>query len=572
MYNLAARDVHVDALLACGPSSEALPHEAAACAQRIEDQAILNPWPVDLVVLVGDYTARLARNAGLLSASGFLLGKANRRAVTVREWWDVGVDPAWNVLGSAPLQSAPALPSPSAAEPILTALVARRSAGHAWRPIGGEWKRVRSRAGQDEVRDHLAGKGWLSPFLPIGDWPYCVLDVDIHNAIQYAHYDATFSVLRRLFPKSLVFTSSASGGCHFYVRLPPGVAYADAALWLAEYVLSHGLLFHTSTPGRFATAHGTVATRIVEVPVHPPRLPFGLGSSLRGHPEPTQAVAHFGQWLASTDCADFNRAQNFVAQGRRQKRRWPERAAWVRAFMHELELEALGPKTRKPLPPTDPWHPYLPKLSRSLAVLATRGCLAFGTRTGSMVRLADALTELVDPVAAKALLRYWIENRPHSSEDIHSAMDDVLTFGDRCIDEAFAGLGLPEEVWKRAEQKIRTVYANVATGHSPISLTETECGRAAFYVMGLFYQAGRGQIPIAAEQFGLALRDDDIGGLPVRRPNQSRVAEVRTAMTSINLIKMVRSPVPVARVAGEYELEPPFWPPPPAGGSVVYRP
>jgi hypothetical protein len=491
-----------------------------------------------------------------------LLGKANRRAVTVREWWDVGVDPAWNVLGAAPFKSAPPLPSPSAAEPILTALVARRSAGHAWRPLGGEWKRFRQRAGQDEVQDHLAGKGWLSPFLPIGAWPYCVLDVDIHNAIQYAHYDATYASLRRLFPKSLVFTSSATGGCHFYVRLPPATSYPDAALWLAEFLLQHRLLFHTQTPGRFATAHGTVATRLVDVPMHPPRLPFGLGSSLRGHPDDSaRAVAQFAQWLASTDYTDFTNAQA-VSQARgRNKFRWPERAAWVRTYMHELELEALGARASKPLPATDPWHAYLPRLSPSLAALVTRGCVAFGTRTGIMVRLADALAELVDPVTARTLLRYWVENRRHNSEDIHSSLQDVLEFGDRCVDDAFEGRGLPEQVWQHADGAIRTVYANITAGHMPLKLTEEECKRAAFHLLRLFYQVGRGQTFIAGEQFGLALEYKNIGGLPVRRPNQGRVDDVRTAMERINLIKMGRGPDYRLNRAAEFELKSPFWPP-----------
>jgi len=280
----------------------------------------------------------------------------------------------------------------------------------------------------------------------------------------------------------------------------------------------------------------------------------------------------FAQWLTSTDYADFTNAQGAVKGLSQNKARWPERAAWARTYMHELELEALGAMKPVGLPPADPWQPYLPRLAPSLRILVTRGCLAFGTRTGVMVRLADALAELVDPVAAKKLLRYWVENRNHNSEDIHAALQDVLEFADRCVDDAFEGRGLPEAVWKKAGAAIHSIYLNIAAGHTPLTLTEVECRRAAFYLLGLFYQVGRGHTFIAAEQFGLALEYKNVGGLPVRRPNQSRVADVRSAMTRINLLKMVGAPRYLSQMAGEYELKPPFWPPPPPGGGIVCQP
>ena len=61
MFRLKATDVHADVLLACGSSTDGAPNEVAACAQRIDDQSSVNGWPLRLVVLLGDHTARMAR-------------------------------------------------------------------------------------------------------------------------------------------------------------------------------------------------------------------------------------------------------------------------------------------------------------------------------------------------------------------------------------------------------------------------------------------------------------------------------------------------------------------------------
>lgn len=572
MYRVAPSEIHVDTLLACGASGDMQAHEAAACAQRIEDQAALGPWPVALVVLVGDRAARLARFAGLLTAAGFLIGGQLRPFVVVQEEHEVGIAPPWSALGM-PRRSPSSWRLYPAARALLVSLIAGTCTGHAWRPLGGEWRRSYLAPSADLVDTHLEGRGWLSPYRPVGFWHYCVVDVDLHNAVQYAQYNKTCATLKKLFPKSLFFTSSPTGGAHIYVRLPVETTYADAAVWLTEFLQMRDLLFAGAAPGPSATVKGTVASRLVEVPLHPPRLPFGLGSMLRGSPDPAKAVARFERWLEARDSSDFDAARAAVAgQKKTATTRWPERARWARVYVHERELEALGSRNKKKrLPLGDPWQPYLARLAPSVAVLATNGCLAFGTRTGTMTRLADALTEMVEPSQARALLRYWVEHRDHHSEDIHVAKDEVLGFADRLIDEVYEGQGIPTRTWALAEAVVKKVYADIAAGiAAPLGLTEEECRRAAFYILELFYMAGRGNIIISAEQFGLALQHDNIGGLPVRRPNQARAKGVGAAMRRLFLMQ-TRVPSHLDEKAGEYELISPFWPPPSSGGPVTYQ-
>ena len=570
LYKLKRLDVHVDVLLACGSANGGEGHEVAACAQRLEDQATFNAWPLELVVLHGHHAARSARSAGLLTSAGFRLGGKDREVVIVRDASEVGEGPEWSVLGSLRRKTLKAKYSSIAGLPeLLWQTVESRCTGHAWRPRDGEWERVRGAAPFDRFEDHVQGVGWLSPFRPIRFWEYCVLDVDLHNAIQDREHEATVRKLKKLFKTSLFFTSSASGGLHVYVRLPPKTRYADAVVWLAEYLMLHSLLIHKSSPRRFAADTGPVATRIVEVPLHPPRLPFGFGSELDGFPDPAKAVARFERWLKAEDFTDFTAARTHVETHRGSTRgRWPWRAEWVRTYVNDLELEALAVPKPKALTPTDPWLPYVPRLARNAATLVTHGCLAFGTRTAVMDRIADALVQLVEPDEARVLLRYWVEHREHNSEDIHIAKRRVLDHADDLVKKKFAGRGVPTAVWVAVEAEIRQKYSAGVVHHD--GLAENECLRAAFYILRLFYGDGRARRrrwqplassrrPLSSEVFGRALEHKDVGGLPVRRPNRDRVKHVHAALLHVGLIVQVADPDFVEGLAREFELNDLYW-------------
>ena len=189
------------------------------------------------------------------------------------------------------------------------------------------------------------------------------------------------------------------------------------------------------------------------------------------------------------------------------------------------------------------------------------------------MRLADALAELVEPDEARRLLRYWVEEREHNSEDIQTAREEVLEFGDRLVTEAFAGRGVPTTVWSAAENNIKKMYTDIAAlAVPPVSLDEEECLHAAFHILQLFYSQRTGYTYIAAEQFGLALERDNVGGIPVRRPNRNRVEAVRQALVQAALIRCAREPSYVDRRAGEYELKSPYWPPPASGTALLFQP
>ncbi len=350
--------------------------------------------------------------------------------------------------------------------------------------------------------------------------------------------------------------------------------YADAVVWLAEYAFYRKLLV-AKFPGPTG-GPGPIATRLVEVPQHPPRLPFGLGSRLDGFPQPSVALEQFESWLKGTNTKDFNAARAFVLKHNPQADtgRWPERAAWVRSYVHGLEVRALIVEAH-PLASSDPWSPYLPRLCPTLQIIASRGCLAFGTRTSNMLHLVEALTHLVDRAQAKLLLRHWVEHRDHYSDDINSSIALVLAAVDDLVDNAFKKLGIPESIWLRAATAITNYYK--AAGRLHVPLSEDECKRAAFYIMQLFYAKKKNLTFIVSERFGRSLELDNIGGIPTRRPNKERVPDVRQALINVRILAMVSAPVPPPHTggfgkAGVFELLPPYWPPPFLQGPLRYHP
>lgn len=573
--NLAAGEVHVDVLVACGPSTDAHPHEAAACAQRLHDQG--SAWPTVLVVLVGDYTARLARLAGLLDADGFRMGLARTPVVVVRDPSDVGADPAWKKILGLPSKSAVQPAAHAGAEALLWPLVNGTCDGSAWRPRDGEWRRKpATKPSFSDVESHVRGKGWLAPLRPTGFWPYCVIDVDVHNAIQLAEVERVRHELLRHFASSFFFQSSASGGFHIYVKLPPETSYAEGALWLAEFLAGKNLLITRIRPTHDASAGGAVATRLAEVPLHPPRLPFGLESVLL-HPRSKHPVKEFDDWLRSASPLDYETACTGVRRAggpRVRDGRWPERAAWAQTYMADLEFGNVLVGVPRPLPASDPWSKYLSRCAPSLRRIIAEGCPAYGTRTGIMYRLAKALAELAEPDEARDLLRCWVEQRHHYSEEIETAPSDVLTFAEGILaDEYKKRGGLPESVWAHAEQLIQ-IYYSPQLGpwiRAAATLPRDEFRRAVFHVIRLFYLQRQRVIVIVGEQFGIAVANTKVGSLPTRRPNKSKVRELSRALGDASIVTLKGAANFLSGQGATYELQPPLWPPPLRLGKILYQ-
>ncbi len=350
------------------------------------------------------------------------------------------------------------------------------------------------------------------------------------------------------------------------MKLPEGTPYAEGAVTMAEYLAKEDLLI-----GRVPSQRtGDIFFRRVEVPAHPPRLPFGRGSEwLDG--SPTGAVADLAQWLTTAPASDYSRAKQDTekAGARIVKGRWTERAAWVRTYIHNLELTAFPTRRTASLTVADPWAPLLPKLAPVVRDLVRTGCPAYGTRTAVMQRLADALAELVEPPVAGELLRHWVNHRDHKSEDIELDREAVLAAVDDFVDAAFADQGfVPETVWAVAEKNIDALYNASAT--PPPSLARDHCRRAAFNVMRLFYRGTRGVRPIAGERFGLALKKERAGALPGRRPFRNQVAKVRETLVKLGLLREVTPADRHRHRAAVYELLPPYWPTPTVPGKKLY--
>ncbi|UQA57483.1 hypothetical protein [Polyangium aurulentum] len=567
-WGLAADEVHGDVLLACGPSRPGAAHEVAACFQRLEDQTELGEQTPKLVVLLGHQTARLARLAGALNAQGARLGRARVPAVVISSLEDIGTDPAWEVLGPPTAGPLHHITYGPAAEALLWRVIHGRTHGHAFRELDGPWQRFPGRRpARGDVEAHVAGGGWLSPFQPVGTWPYVVLDVDLHHAAQGATFDATLAQLRQLFPGSKFYRSSDSGGVHVFVKLPDGTTYAEGAVTMAEYLAKKSLLIGR-VPSR-SEGKGDIFFRRIEVPAHPPRLPFGRGSAWLDGPA-ANAVADYEHWLQNDAARDYLHAKQETEKTgiRVVKGRWTERAAWVRTYIHNLELAAFPAGGAKSLMPPDPWAPLLPKLAPVVQDLVLRGCPAYGTRTAVMQRLADALAELVEPPVARELLRYWVNHRDHRSEDIELDREAVIAAVDEFVDAAFAEQGfVPEAVWAIAERRIDAFY-NAST--VPLLLTRDQCRRATFNVLRLFYRRSRCVIPIAGERFGLALKEERAGDLPKRRPFRNQVARARKTLMTLGLLREVTPADRHRHRAAEYELLPPYWPPPTSPGEKLY--
>jgi hypothetical protein len=574
-WKLATREVHIDVLVACGPSTDAHPHEAAACTQRLHDQG--SGWPTLLVVLVGDYTARLARLAGLLDDAGFRAGLARIPLVVIRDPDDVGVDPAWQTILGRPTEPVAPAATHAGADALLWRLVDGTCVGSAWRPRSGEWTRKPGRKPRlGDVRSHVRGKGWLAPLRPTGFWPYCVIDVDVHNAIQLAEVERVRKELLQHCANSFFFQSSRSGGFHVYVKLPPDTRYAEGALWLAEFLATKRLLFTRVRAPHGASMGGAVATRLAEVPLHPPRLPFGLESVVL-HPRSMRPVEDFDDWLRAAPpvdyeaaCAGVRRAGGpTVSDGR-----WPERAAWTRTYMADLELASVLVGAPGRLATSDPWSKYVSRCAPSLRRVIVDGCPAYGTRTGIMYRLAKALTELADLDEARDLVRHWVEHRRHYSEEIETAPADVLAFADRILtDEYKKRGGVPEAVWAHAEQLIQSYYLPQSGPwyRATATLPPDELRRAAFHVVRLFYRKRQQVIVIVGEQFGIAIANNKVGALPTRRPNKAKVKTLSRSLCDAGVLKPAGAASFTSNRGASFELKPPLWPPPLLGGRILYR-
>ena len=247
------------------------------------------------------------------------------------------------------------------------------------------------------------------------------------------------------------------------------------------------------------------------------------------------------------------------ARPRAAKGRWPERAEWLRAHVLDLEVAALGGELKE-LDAADPWKSVVPKLCKPLQVIATCGCLAYGTRTTNMQQLSLALTHVVEPEQAKTLMRYWVEHRDHCSEDIQTEPARVLRASDEIVERQYKRqrrAGVPVPVWRAIDNRIANYYKV-----SQALLAEEGVRRAAIYVASLFFFWNKNIVFISSGYFGRSLQQKNFGAKPRKRPFKTKAAQLRELLLQVNIIREVTPADPKRHKAATYELLAPYWPPP----------
>lgn len=491
---LAPTKVVTDVIVACGLGEPSV-DDAATCGQRFVDN---DSASLQLVVLVGRQVAGMARAAGLNRGGQWQpLGRA---AVPTVVWEpEEGllelVNRVRRALGLSPVLA----PSRQALEHLARTLrgVIKGHGGHGIQRRG-VWSRSPGALTVAQVRGHLRAEVAVQAYHPVGEWPYAVLDIDRHGALQEREFEKTLDWVRKQFKHSLIVTSSATGGVHAYVRLPPNTKYEHAATWLRLFVTAKGKRWFRTGP---------VQAELIEVPRHPVRLPFGPGSSIKGSTAPLDVqLQQFVTFAGNPDYSDYKRAKAAAVRLAGIPEKWSNsHRARISRFMAQAEL---GAARAGRLDPADPWLQVLQMLPPELQVVAANGVPALGTRTRWTEALVRALVDLVPRHQVVTMMSHWVAHRPHVSEDIDARPLVVAEQVLEIIDQRYGQLhGVPTATWEVIRTKLRNtlraVYANrrdrtslsAATGlwhrvrrPKPYSLGEIE--RTAFFVVRGFFDQG----------------------------------------------------------------------------------
>ncbi len=446
---LGGGECQPDVLLACGLGG-ALPDHAAACSSRFRQQpAAARPR---VILLQDAHVERLAIGAGLVQGGTWSL--AGGMTIPVVRCSQHGAHGALAALSRSlgrPLVRPVRMnrqPLVARAQNLLDAL--GKHAGRAVLPRGRtQWRRTGGASlTLADLEHHLAGKMTVAPFRPTGEWPYIVVDVDRHNAIQERHFDATRRQIQQLLPHAFEITSSPSGGRHYYVRLPGGVTYERGALVVGAYLALRG--------ARWGDA-GKVRAERAEVPVQPVRLPFGTGSCIPGSSKPLEAqMDEFLRFLSHQATGDYAVAVRAVTAHLRLRGRYsPEQREKIRRFVGAAEVQGLR---HLGLEPDDPWASLLSSLPKELRTVAAGGVPFYGTRTRWTLALVRALSERTGPEQAKALMLHWVHHRTHASETITTDIGEAEAQTLAAVDKIYRNAGVPKRAWEFVKSKLDSLF------------------------------------------------------------------------------------------------------------------
>lgn len=550
--------VQTDHLVACGLGRHLSADHVAACAERFGEQTAPRA-----VVLVGEETRRMAEAAGLIRAGRWEPWGSPWSAdlLVVDGLGDALVDLVAAAL-FRPRTAAPTLDRSQAASRAggLLALLGDHLGHRRKTPDAFNWvTRKTHRLTLRLVERHLSGDLLAGAFHPQGAWQYVVVDVDRHNALQAESFDETMAALQQEFPNGIVVQSSASGGCHIYLRLPDGITYEEAALLVRFYLAQRNLLWLDSQGPR------PLRTLRVEVPTEPPRLPFGIGSSFVNDVRPIDVqVADFCGQLASASSADFDkvRAAVHLALGAVLAGRWS--VVKVRRLKRKLamaEVEDLAPPA---FDPNDLFALVAPRLPQYLQKVLAHGIPAYGTRTRWVTEVAAQLGSVLAPREAADAIEHWLRKPGHVSADIETELERVITEARLMSERAARAQGIPIRIWARVDRLVHQVHADI---HDPVRRRAIEARRnrdftlskplslealrkPAFRILWLFYN-GRGRRPvrwrsISHREFG-------------RFSSGALAHDVEVALTDGGWLTMIGGPA-VGLHSRRYRLEDCAWP------------
>lgn len=504
VLKLTDGEVVGDVLAACG-MGEVHDDHVSACSARFVVQCAAGARPL-AVVFLSERGHDLARLAGLHEGSFFCpLGWSAKTAVHL---WSGAASHA--ALGRLLGNSLALAPHPVASGALAADLLAvlGRHRGRGTRQLdAADWqRRRRPPLGVNDIAAHLEQKVWGAPFHPTGPWPFVVIDVDRHNALQEREFAKTMRTLQRLYPSAFFVQSSSSKGAHVYLRLPAGVTYERAALVIRAYLTFLEVRFALSPDKR-------LQAELTEVGDEPPRLPFGLGSSVVGSSKSmNEQVMDFVKFAKKPGGTEYSKAEAEVYRRLKLRGAWsPEHREKIRARLVDAEVARIA---RVVLPPGDPWTPWIKKLSTGLQKVIASGVPAFGTRTRWTRELIDALTELAEPELAEALMLHWIRTRDHVSESIAEDIGAVEAQTKNLVRDCYKKkVGVPVRAWQVAEEDIRTfIHARRSerfkwhAARRPLRHAEqvdyAVLLDAAFRVLRKFYERRRRTLSLNSRVFG----------------------------------------------------------------------
>lgn len=545
---LAGDEVVADALVACGAAESATPDEVAACAARFLEHQRGGSRP-DLMVFLGRHTYALARRAGLIDAAGWSpLGWNGRVPVLLA---DGNVDDLVAAVANALRLQPAASPLPRSplmrtmARPLLEVLGPharhRIDAGSGWTTRGRPLR-------QADVERHLMAELAVGADSPDTTWPYVVLDLDRHDCVQAERFETTLKSVRRLFPQAFYVRSSASGGVHVYLKLPPKVRYLEAVKFMRVFLNVKGVRWYEAN---------SVMTEVVEVPPEPPRLPFGPGSYALDIALPLEAqVMAFIGFVTSGSTRDYEGACRQVWQrvsSGTDRRFTPAVGRRLRA----LEGMPLTPATPPRLDPADPWSGLILRLSEELHEVGALGVPAYGTRTEYTRRLINELPQFIDESEAIEFVEHWLYLRRHKSKDWAGSGEAVARKTLEMVHDRY-GRGLPLRAWRHIHPLVLAGHAHVIRSQrARVAIARDQLVATAFSVATKFFLDAAGERAISRFELEKFCRSDSAG-------------TVRRMLEHGRWLLPTRPPVRRQR-ASMYRLAVGLWPARP-GEPVIHRP